>query len=311
MNIRKIMPDINKHLDESMEPIQPDPMSHEGLIVPEIILKYGSLRGKIRDLPTMTPYMIKCIFEMKKSYREMKSQPNPGKKTISDLELTNLISYIKSLGMSDIGFVKVAPSNIFLGKVILFDSAIVIALEMKHDPISTAPSGEAGKEIYRTYMELGKAVNKISGYLKELGFKAEAGPALGGETNYPLLAEKAGIGAIGKHGMLITPLLGPSLRLAAVYTNIENLPAPKENIHNWIKDFCNKCNKCVRRCPAGAIYEDTKVFDDGTEEHIDFKKCALPFSNDHGCTVCIKECLFFSQGYDKIKSTSENKFSID
>lgn len=303
MNIRKVMPDINRHLDDSMNPILPDAISHEGLIVPEIVIKYGSLMGKIRDLPTMAPYMFKCIFEMKKSYRGLKKQPVPGKNTISDSELSKLTSYIKSIGISDIGFTKVLSSDIYSGKAILFDSAIVIALEMKHEPISTAPSRVAGKEIFRTYMELGKAVNIIADYLKEQGFNAEAGPALGGETNYPLLAEKAGMGVIGKHGLLITPDLGPSLRLATVYTNIENLPIPEENPHLWVRDFCNKCNKCVRKCPAGAIYKDIKFYDDGTEEHIDYKKCALPFSNDHGCTVCVKECVFFTSDYQKIKTS--------
>ena len=303
MDIKKAMPDITRHLDDSMNPILPDATSHEGLIVPEIVLKYGNLRGKVRDLPDMAQYMIKCIYEMKKSYREMKKQPEPMKNIISDNELTELTSFIKSLGVSDIGFVDVAPSDIFMGKAILFNKAIVISFEMKHEPISTAPSREAGKEIFRTYLKLGQAVNKIAGYLKELGYKAEAGPALGGETNYPLLAEKAGLGVIAKHGLLITPSLGPSLRLAAVYTNIENLPVHEENPHLWIKEFCNKCNKCVRKCPAGAIYKDTRFFNDGTEEHIDYKKCALPFSNDHGCTVCVKECVFFTSSYDKVKAS--------
>ena len=303
MNIRKFIPDIKRYMDDSMNPIFPDEVSHEGLIVPEIVLKYGSLFGKIRDLPAMAPYMVKCIFEMKKSYRGLKKQPDPGKTTISSSEISKLTSYIKDIGVSDIGFAKVSPSDIFKGKAILFDNAIVLAIEMKHEPISTAPSKKAGKEIFRTYLGLGQAVNKVADFLKNLGFKAEAGPALGGETNYPLLAEKAGIGVIGKHGLLITPKLGPSLRLAAVYTDIENLPVLNENPHLWVKDFCNKCNKCVRKCPAGAIYEDTKILTDSTEEHIDYKKCALPFSNDHGCTVCVKECVFFSSDYEKIKSS--------
>jgi epoxyqueuosine reductase QueG len=56
-----------------------------------------------------------------------------------------------------------------------------------------------------------------------------------------------------------------------------------------------------RKCPGQAIYKDTKVFSDKTEQHIDYRKCAMPFSNDYGCTICIKKCTFFSANYDEIK----------
>lgn len=34
-----------------------------------------------------------------------------------------------------------------------------------------------------------------------MGFAAHAGPGLGGLTIYPVLAERAGIGAFGRHGL--------------------------------------------------------------------------------------------------------------
>ncbi len=45
-----------------------------------------------------------------------------------------------------------------------------------------------------------------------------------------------------------------------------------------------------------------KVSEDGSVESIDYKKCAVPFSKNKGCTVCVKECTFFDNDYDKIKS---------
>jgi ferredoxin len=222
---------------------------------------------------------------------------------ISEKDLKDFTAYAKTLGINGIGFIVAKPSDIFKEKHLLFKNAILLTMEMKADKIVKAPSKTTMKEIFRTYLGLGVSVNKLTQFLKDRGYRAHAGPALGGEANYPLMAERAGLGAIGKHGILITPEFGPSLRLAAVYTEIENLPFSDENPHLWVRDFCDKCNRCVRKCPAGAIYKDAIVFDDGTKQHIDYKKCAVPFSNNHGCTVCVKECLFFSQGYEKIKSS--------
>ena len=77
--------------------------------------------------------------------------------------------------------------------------------------------------------------------------------ALGGITDYTHLAELAGFGAIGYHGLLITPEFGPRVRLAAVFTSIEDLPSTATDEHAWIEDFCRECVKCVRQCPPQAI----------------------------------------------------------
>jgi epoxyqueuosine reductase QueG len=221
--------------------------------------------------------------------------------TISVKDLDELKIFVKELGVGDIGFTKVDSAYIFSDKKILYSNAIVILMEMNPDIIKTVPSKVAEKEIFRTYYELNVAVNKIKSFLNDRGYNAEPGPALGGEVNYPLLAQKAGMGVIGKNGMLITPQFGPSLRLAAVYTDIENLPITDLNLHMWVNEFCDQCNQCVKKCPAQAIYQDPIIFEDGSKQCIDYVKCAVPFSNNNGCTVCIKECTFFKADYDKIK----------
>lgn len=120
-------------------------------------------------------------------------------------------------------------------------------MEMKKSIIDTAPSPYAKKEIMRTYYELGRVANKVCDFLRKRGYSAQAGPALGGDVNYPKLAENAGLGAIGKHGLLIHPKYGPSLRIGAVYTSIDNLPSTEENEHLWLRSFCSTCKRCVKK----------------------------------------------------------------
>lgn len=157
-------------------------------------------------------------------------------------------------------------------------------------------------EIFRTYLQLGVIVNQIAEFLRTRGFNALAGPAIGGDVNYIPVAIDAGLGYSGKNGLLITRANGPRIRLAAVFTDIENLPFAAENSHQWVRDYCQSCNICIEKCPADAIYQETQKHADGGPVFIDYTKCAMPFSNDNGCSLCIKYCPFSYGDYDKIKS---------
>lgn len=298
-------PSIKKYIQEDDKPIMASDESKSQISIPGLISEYGGGMGNaFKTRLTIFHKMIGCIVEAKKSASSILKNPKSGKKTISPTELNNLESYIKSIGIDGIGYTKVNPKLIFKDKCILYENAIVITMEMKKLSIKSAPSKKAIKEIFRTYHQLGVAVNKISSYLRKNGYNAMAAPAIGGDVSYVPLAQDAGLGVIGKHGLLITDKeFGPSLRIAAVYTDIENLPFSKDNPHMWVKDFCNQCNKCVRNCPAGAIYEQgVKVGDDTLPTRcIDYTKCAVPFANDYGCTVCVRSCTFFNGDYYKIK----------
>ena len=307
MDVKKIMPNINRHIREGTKTIDPSENAHTGLIVPAIVFEYGNPKQKMKSIPRLYKYMLGSIREVKKSYRELYNQPQNAKKQISSSDLSDLQEYAKEIGIDQLGFAEIDPSYIFAEKRILYKNAIVLLMKMDPEIIKTAPSKATEEEIFSTYYKLNIAVNKIKDFLNQKGYNAEASPALGGEVNFTLLAQKAGMGYIGKHGLLITPEFGPSLRLAAVFTDIENLPIDERNEHSWIKEFCNTCNKCVRKCPAQAIYKEPKVFPDNTEEHIDYKKCAVPFSNQKGCTICVKECTFFKSDYYKIKKSFMNK----
>ncbi|WCN29215.1 4Fe-4S dicluster domain-containing protein [Thermococcus kodakarensis] len=69
-------------------------------------------------------------------------------------------------------------------------------------------------------------------------------------------------------------------------------------------DFCDRCNACVRACPAQAIYITPKR-ENSREVHIDYTKCAVVFSRTLGCSVCVKECTFTKGSYERIKRAYE------
>ncbi|MFX1510952.1 MAG: [Fe-S]-binding protein [Promethearchaeota archaeon] len=221
--------------------------------------------------------------------------------------LEQLQDYSQSLGVSQFGFVKLPQDLIFQQYGVLYDNAIILAMEMSKEKINKAPSQATMNMVFGTYDELGKAANRIASFLREQGYAAQADHPLGGLVLFPPLAQKAGIGWVGKHGLLITRDFGPRVRLAAVYTSIENLPIADSNDHEWIADYCNICGICIKQCPPKAILEDAILHDSGRITNISQQDCFEYFAQYYGCSVCVKVCPFSksSDAYERLKAVTE------
>jgi epoxyqueuosine reductase len=284
------------------QPVSSYPDAREPRIVPLVVIDYGNFSARIKQMRYIGRLLAGSVMEMWKSARSIRQNPYSGKKTIDPQTLAELEDYAKGLGIDEIGYTIVNPRYIFRGFRILFPNAIVFTIEMNKDKIKQAPSISSFIEIFRTYYEVGVIVNKVAGFLRARGYNVHAGPAVGGDVNYIPVAIDAGLGISGKNGLLITRHSGPRVRLAAVYTDIENLPYAQNNPHGWVRDYCQHCNLCVQKCPAGAIYAQTQTLADGGPAFIDHTKCAMPFSNDNGCSLCIKHCPFSYADYDKLQA---------
>ncbi|HKJ27182.1 MAG TPA: 4Fe-4S dicluster domain-containing protein [Anaerolineales bacterium] len=296
---------IEPYLRPQDQPIRSHPEAREPQIVPLVVMDYGSLMARVKQMRYIGRYMFGSIREMHTSAKSITKNPTTGKKRISADTLQELEAYARGLGISEIGYTRVNPRYIFQGYRILYENAMVFTIEMDKAKIKQAPAIPSFIEIFRTYYEIGVIVNKVAEFLRERGFNAHAGAAIGGDVNYIPLAIDAGLGYSGKNGLLITKSNGSRIRLAAVYTDIENLPIAQENPYTWVRDYCQDCNLCIQKCPADAIFMETKVHADGGPVFIDFTRCAMPFSNDNGCTLCIKHCPFSYGDYDSLKGKFE------
>jgi ferredoxin len=220
---------------------------------------------------------------------------------ITTTHLAELEAFARSLGAKDIGYVDVPNHLIFKGKRLPHRHAIVFTVEMQKDAIATSPSFESMLEVSEAYKNLAIIGWNITAFLRKRGFAAYPGTALGGLTDYPHLAERAGLGAIGYHGLLISPTDGARMRINVIYTNIENLPQATVNPHQWVRDFCAMCQKCVRSCPVNAIYEEPQPRTGGGFQSIDHATCRDYFTRNFGCGVCMAVCPFSQAGYQRIK----------
>lgn len=275
--------------------------------------KQGEFKGNpmnklsLREKISILPILLTNIRELKKSYKGLDTVSQ--KKEITEAELMQLMQKAKDLGVLSLGFTKVKQDDIFEGYGILYPYTIVFSIEMDKVRISKAPSFDTLITVQETYAETGIIANKLAEFIRKMGFAAQAGPGLGGLTIYPVLAESAGMGYFGRHGLIITPEAGPRHRLAVVYTNIENLPLSKENPHKWIQEFCKECGRCIKKCPAQAIH-NTPVKTKGENiEYIDNDICVTYFAQNYGCSVCVKECPFNQMGYDEIRKRFQNNIT--
>jgi ferredoxin len=228
------------------------------------------------------------------------ANPERPKLSVEPKALQEFERYAKSLGVGAIGYARLPRHLIFKDRAALYDNAIVLLKEMDAQKVAMAPSVATFKMVFESYDTLSKIVNKLTDYLRKQGYGAQGGYPLGGLNVYPPLATAAGLGWMGRHGLLITPQFGPRQRIGAVFTSIQNLPFSKSNPHAWIGRFCKTCGRCIRRCPKDAIRKTPVVHGSGRKTHIIREKCLPYFVTQNGCTVCVKECSFSRKPYQEL-----------
>lgn len=248
------------------------------------------------------PNLLGSISGIGKTISDLENNPKDPKKIADSNFLLKLEDFTRKQGVSSIGYTKLPSSYVFKNKGALHPNAIILTYEMDEDLIQQAPSVNTFEMIHETYNKLGQASNALANFLRENGYSAHASHPLGGIVLYPPLAEAAGLGYRGFHGLIITPEHGPRVRLSAVFTSIENLPFNQEYNHSWIGDFCQSCKRCVKTCPGEAMYDEPLTPNDEIITYVDQQKCFPYFLRDHGCTVCIKNCPFSKRDYHEIKS---------
>ena len=303
-----LLASMDRRLNKFKTLIRPAPESpprtpfDSDIPIEQISTLHFTPRQQLKAVRQIAPLMV----SMQRSARMYNGNFQPSRSEASPAFISELETMAREAGAQDIGYVRVPHNAIFRDKGIPCEYAIVFTVEMDKEPISSAPSFECMHEVMKGYKDLAHISNKLATFLQKHGFAAYPGTALGGLTDYPQLAELAGLGAIGYHGLLISPGEGARLRINTIYTNITNLPTlaaqGNENEHLWVRDFCAMCKKCVRSCPVDAIYEQPRPRGNGGMQSIEHAACRDYFTANYGCAVCLAVCPFSQAGYAKVQA---------
>ena len=103
-----------------------------------------------------------------------------------------------------------------------------------------------------------------------------------GHLSHRHLAAEAGLGYIGRRGMLVHPEYGAQVRYTSVLTDLAFEPDKK------IGGDCGNCRKCIIACPAKALNDDGADIKKCFEKLDEFSR--IRGIGQHICGVCVKVC---------------------
>lgn len=237
---------------------------------------------------------------------------NPEKIEFEDLmALTGKIKGIaRFLGADLVGICKLNPAYVAshradeymvgepgFGQVISLDHKYAISLGFKRDfdMVKAGHSFIDGGEGALVYNKAAVVACQVAAYIRELGYPAKAHHEREEEVLQVPIAVEAGLGELGRLGLLITREFGPRVRMSTVTTDLPLLP--DEPVDLGAQKVCEVCSKCADNCPSQAIPKDERVVIRGAKKWgIDPKKCLAFWGSNKekwdDCSVCIVSCPY-------------------
>ena len=176
---------------------------------------------------------------------------------------------------------------------------IALAFEMDREAIATSIAGPQAAASGMGYSRMAFTTGTLAEFIRGLGYHAIP---CGNNTALSIpIAIDAGLGELGRNGLLITPRYGPRVRLAKVFTDLPL--APDQPISFGVQAFCEVCGKCADTCPGRAILpgHNARTYAAVTSSNnpgvykwpVDAEKCQRVWCHaGHDCAVCIRVCPF-------------------
>ena len=135
----------------------------------------------------------------------------------------------------------------------------------------------------------------LAAYIREMGYPARAHDYARGEVNPIPLAVNAGLGELGRHGMLIHEEYGSRIHLSVVTTDLPL--AVDEPVDIGVTEVCKYCMKCARTCPSYSIPFGGKEVYNGVEKYrINVDTCYKYRLAGRGqwtnCVICVSSCCY-------------------
>lgn len=145
-------------------------------------------------------------------------------------------------------------------------------------------------EVMRNYSLVTWITHQMVSFLNNLGYEARAHHWRNYQVLCVPLAVDAGLGELGRNGYLLTGKYGLKVRLAAVTVTAPLLT--DRPISFGVQDFCGRCSRCARLCPAGSIPAGDKVIHNHVRKwKLDEQSCLEYWCRvGTSCGICMAVC---------------------
>jgi ferredoxin len=249
---------------------------------------------------------VQSSFDLTEALRE--SVDGPVSQDRYELPPPDMTAYLKSLaryyGAFQVGVTALQPYHVYshvgrgsgeYGEAVnlAHSFALAFTVEMAPEMVGAAPKPPISMESARQYVEAARVAVQLAGAIRYLGYEARAHIDGNYRVIAPLVARDAGLGEVGRMGLLMTPRQGPRVRLGVVTTNA-NLIADKRKPDPSVIDFCTQCKKCAQNCPSQSIpFGDRQVIDGALRWRINSDTC-FHYWNVAGtdCGRCMAVCPY-------------------
>lgn len=178
---------------------------------------------------------------------------------------------------------------------------VVILLDQGYETMEGASGDDwvSGAQSMRAYMRGAQIAGIMAEHLRSLGHNARSHTNRDSEVLHIPLVLEAGLGEMSRIGELVlNPFVGPRFKSVVLTTDMPLTPDKK--IDFGLQDFCQKCTKCARECPCGAIPFGDKIMFNGYETwKPDVEKCTkyrLGNLRGSACGRCMKTCPYNIEG---------------
>jgi len=137
----------------------------------------------------------------------------------------------------------------------------------------------------------------LSRFIRELGFKAIDCTTNDVALSIPM-AMQAGLGELGRNGLLITPQFGPRVRVSKVITDLPLIPDTP--IEFGVTEFCRVCKKCADVCSSQSIIHGERTAKPNSASNVagelkwpvNAETCRTYWSQVRTCTSCVSCCPY-------------------
>jgi len=230
--------------------------------------------------------------------------PAKQKITLDPEKITTFVkNWARSIGAVSVGVTKLLDHHVYsfggrgrnYGEPIVREHhyAIALTVEMNKYMLDRAPFGPIIMESAQQYLASGTIAVQIARFIRNLGYPARAHIDANYQVICPLVARDAGLGEIGRMGLLMTPQLGPRVRIAVVTTDLP-LVTDEPGHDDSIIDFCTRCVKCAEVCPSRAIPSGDREVIDGVHRWRIIPEDCFTFWCTVGtdCGRCVSVCPY-------------------